>query len=155
MIQVYARNSAENKNFLAKSTLKLIDERLELLTNDLNDAEKGVETFKQSNDLTDVSSDASRFIQLADEADRELAALRTEIYALNSLETYFNQSSSGSFSTISSFNIQNPSLSGLILRFNQEVQKRNSLVRASGTGNPMLVEIDRQLLDLQNLILDR
>ncbi len=153
LIEVYAENSAENKNFLSKESLKLIDERLELLTTDLNLAEKGVEIYKQSNDLTDVSSDAARFVTLADEADRELASLRTEINMLNSLETSLNQSSELSFSSISSYNIQNPILSGSILAYNSAIQNRKNLISASGTGNPMLPEIERQLLDSKNNIL--
>ncbi|SFZ94014.1 capsular exopolysaccharide family [Flaviramulus basaltis] len=153
LINVYARKSAEHKNTLAKSTLKLIDERLELLTTDLDIAEKGVENYKQRNDLTNVSSDAARFIQMADEADRELVTLRTEINALNSLESSLSQSSAGSFSPISSFNIQNSILTSSIISYNEIIQKRRNLVSASGTGNPMLPEIDRQLSDAKNIIL--
>ena len=153
LIEVYAQNSADNKNFLAQSTLKLINERLELLTKDLNTAERGVENFKQRNDLTDVSSDASRFVGLADEVDVQLTDLRTEISTLNSLENSLNQSSGSSFSPISTYNIQSPVLTGSIFTYNTEVQNRKNLINASGTGNPMLPEIERQLTESKNLIL--
>ena len=152
LIDVYAKRSADHKNILAKSTLKLIDERLALLTSDLDSAERDIETYKQSNDLTDVSSDAARFVQLADEADRELTVLRKQISALNSLEASL-QSSTGSFSAISTFNIENSMLASSILNYNETVQKRKNLINATGTGNPMLPEIDRQLIDSKNLIL--
>lgn len=153
LIDVYAKSSAENKNFLSNATLKLIDERLELLTGELNVAEKGVENYKQSNDLINVESDASRFVSLADEVDRELAGLRSEINTLSTLENSIVQSSNQSFSPIASYNINSPVLSGSILAYNTEVQKRKNLISASGTGNPMLPEIDRQLIESRNLIL--
>lgn len=151
-IQVYAQSSAENKNFLAQSTLKLIDERLELLTSDLNIAEKDVETYKRSNDLINVESDASRFIGMADDLDVELTTLRTEINTLNALESSLNQSSD-TFSPISAYNIQSPMLLGAISTYNLEVQNRKNLISASGTGNPQLPEIDRRLLESKNIIL--
>jgi len=152
IIEVYARNSAINKNFLAKSTLKLIDERLELLTTDLNIVEKDVETYKRSNDLINVESDASRFVALADEVDAQLASIRSEINTLNTLETSLSQSSD-SFSPISAYNIQSPMLSGSIMAYNAEVQNRKNLLIASGSGNPQLQQIDRRLSESKNLIL--
>ncbi|GAA4816922.1 GumC family protein [Litoribaculum gwangyangense] len=153
LIEVYAKSSAENKNFLAQSTLKLIDERLDLLTGELNVAEKDVETYKQRNDLINVESDASRFVSLADEVERELAELRSEINTINALENSLIQSSDQSFSPISSYNINSSVLAGSILAYNTEVQRRKNLISASGIGNPMLPELDRQLIESKNLIL--
>lgn len=150
LIDVYAEQSAAHKNQLAKTTLEIIDERLDLLTSELGNTEKDVEVYKQSNQLTDVSSDAARFIQLADETDRELSALRAQINALSSLETSVAQSSNQT--SINSFNVQNPIIIGLISQYNEQLQKRQSLVRTTGSGNPQLAEIDRQLQDIKNTI---
>lgn len=150
LIDVYAKNSAEHKNVLSRATLKLIDERLDLLITDLDSAEKGVESYKQNNALTDVSSDASRFIQLADETDRQLAQLRTEISALEALESSLNQS--GNSNPITAYNINDVMLSNSIVNYNSALQKRNALVQSSGTGNPQLVEIDRELSENRSII---
>jgi tyrosine-protein kinase Etk/Wzc len=150
LIAVYARESAENKNRLAKTTLKIIDERLDLLTSELGSAEKDVEVYKQSNQLTDVSTDAARFMQLADATEGELTILRSQINALSSLESSVAQSNNQT--SINSFNVQNPIIIGLISQYNEQLQKRQSLVRATGSGNPQLGEIDRQLQDLKSAI---
>ncbi|MCB4798995.1 GumC family protein [Neotamlana laminarinivorans] len=154
LIEVYARNSAKHKNLLAESTLKLIDERLSLLTTDLNSAEKSVENYKQSNNLTNVEADASRFIQLADQVDRELVTLRTEINAINALDRTLVQSGSGNYTAISSYNIQNPALVAAIMNYNTVVQERVALVNATGIGNPMLGEIDKRLESSKRQILE-
>lgn len=151
LIEVYAQNSADSKNFLSNATLKLIDERLALLTEDLNAAEKDVETFKQSNDLTNVESDATRFIALADETERALSEVRNQINAINTLERSLSISS-GDFSPISAFNIQDPILTNAILAYNTEVQRRISIVNSTGIGNPMLPEIDSNLRQTKSLI---
>lgn len=149
LIDVYARESAAHKNKLAKTTLKIIDERLELLTNDLGDTEKDVEVYKQSNQLTDVTADAARFIQLADATEAELSLLRAQINALNSLESSLQSSN---LTSINSFNVQNAIIIGLIVQYNEQLQKRQTLVRATGAGNPLLGDIDRQLQDLKGSI---
>ncbi|GAA4976525.1 GumC family protein [Algibacter aquimarinus] len=152
IIQVYAQNSADNKNFLAKSTLKLIDERLELLTNDLNIVEEDVQNFKQRNNVINPESDASRYVGLADQVDVDLAGIRTEINALNALETNLN-SSSQTFAPISAVNIESPVLSSSILSYNNELQIRKSLINATGTGNPRLPEMDRKLSETRDFIM--
>ncbi|GAB1858096.1 polysaccharide biosynthesis tyrosine autokinase [Flavobacteriaceae bacterium MHTCC 0001] len=152
LIEVYAQNSADDKNFLAQATLKLIDERLELLSEDLNVAEKDVETYKQRNDLINVEADASRFVNMADEVTAKLNALRGKISTINSLESSLSQSSSSSFSPISSYNIDSPSLIGSIIAYNTEVQKRKNIISASGTGNPMLREMESQMLESKSMI---
>ncbi|MCB4809207.1 polysaccharide biosynthesis tyrosine autokinase [Tamlana sp. 62-3] len=154
LIEVYARNSAKHKNLLAESTLKLIDERLNLLTTDLNSAEESVENYKQSNNLTNVEADASRFIQLADQVDRELATLRTEINAIDALERTLGQTGGGNYTAISSYNIQNPALVAAIMNYNTVVQERVALVNATGIGNPMLGEIDKRLESSKRQILE-
>ena len=151
LIEVYAQNSADNKNFLAQATLKLIDERLELLTSDLTEAEKGVETFKQKNDVVNVESDATRFMGLADQLDTELVTLRGKISALTTLESSLVQDQS--YSPISSYNIDSPALVSAILAYNTEIQNRESLINATGSGNPMLPQIERQLQVNKNLII--
>lgn len=152
LIEVYASKSAEHKNALAKTTLELIDERLELLTGELTGVEKNVETYKQNNNLTNVSSDAARFIELAGEADRELTTVRMEINALSSLEDYMARANVGTPTVVSSYNINNASITNLISSYNQIVQRRKSLLRSTGEGNPLIVEIDRQLMDSRNAI---
>ena len=153
LIEVYARKSVEHQNTLASSTLELIDGRLGLLTGELSGVEKDVESYKQSNNLTDVSSDAERFVQLAGEADRALASIRADLDALNTLENNLEQSTTESFFVISSFSIQNPILLGLITQHNELQQNRKSLLRTTQAGNPLVIEIDKQLFDLRSTLL--
>ncbi|WP_111307949.1 GumC family protein [Confluentibacter sediminis] len=153
-IEVYARKSAENKNVLANTTLELVDQRLELLTGELGNAERDVEVFKRSNNLTNVEADASRFVTLADEASRELITVRAEIDAIKSLEMNVEQSNLESSSVVTSFNIQNPSLISLLSKYNEQLYSRKAMIRNTGQSNPLLVELDRQLRDMKTTILN-
>ncbi|CAH8293064.1 capsular exopolysaccharide synthesis family protein [Mariniflexile fucanivorans] len=152
LIEIYERKSTEHKNILANTTLSLIDGRLELLSGELSSVEKNVESYKKTNDLTDVSSDAARFIQLAGESDRELEAIKSQIDGINALENNLAQSSGDSYELITAIGYQNASLAGLISRYNELVQTRKSMLRTAGVGNPVVIEVSKQLLDLKNAI---
>ena len=152
LIDVYERKSTEHKNILANTTLNLIDERLDLLSGELSSVEKNVESFKRSNQLTDVQSDASRFIDLASQSDRELELIKQQIDDINALEDNLAQSSGDGFPLITAVGAQNAALAGSISRYNELVQTRKSMLRSAGVGNPVVVEISKQLADLKNAI---
>ncbi|WP_372753021.1 GumC family protein [Mariniflexile sp.] len=152
LIEVYERKSTEHKNILANTTLSLIDERLELLSGELSSVEENVETYKKENNLTDVSSDATRFIELAGQSDRELEVIKSQIDGINALETNLAQSSGDSYELITAIGFQNPSLTGLVSRYNELVQTRKSMLRSAGVGNPVVIETGKQLSDLKNAI---
>lgn len=152
LIEVYERKSTEHKNVLAKTTLNLIDERLDLLSEELSGVEKDVETYKKSNNLTDVNSDATRFIQLAGESDRELELVKTQISGINALESNISQTSGDSYEMITAVGSPNPSLTALISQYNQLVQTRKVKLRSGGAENPVVVGLTRQLSDLKSAI---
>jgi capsular exopolysaccharide synthesis family protein len=153
IIEVYAKQSAEHKNEISNSTLNIINDRLSLLTDELNSAEKDIENYKQNNALTDVGQDAARFIQLADQTDQQISGLSTQINAINSLESSLNAlSNPDTFTILSSFNIENPAITMAISAFNQALQKRKSTLQASGSGNPMIAVMDKELVDIKNAL---
>ncbi len=151
LIELYAQNSANDKNFLAQATLKLIDERLELLTEELNVVEGNIQDFKQNNEVIDVNSDAERYVGLADQIDGELLVLKSKIQSLDDLERSLIRSSD--FAPISSFNIDNAMLISSIIAYNTEVKKRQNTINASGAGNPIIPQIEKQLIGSKNLII--
>ena len=58
LVDVYNRYGVEDKNSGDKGALKFIDGRIELLTNEVNSAEKDIENYKTSQGITaDVSTD--------------------------------------------------------------------------------------------------
>ncbi|MBC8882971.1 hypothetical protein H9X57_04950 [Flavobacterium piscinae] len=59
LIQKYNEDAVADRNQIAKSTEKFINERLEIITNELEGVEKNAETFKRENRLTNLEEDAS------------------------------------------------------------------------------------------------
>jgi hypothetical protein len=60
MVEIYNEDAAEDKNFIAENTL-FIENRLKLIMQELDGVEQDVESFKESNQLTDIESEAKIF----------------------------------------------------------------------------------------------
>ena len=153
LIEIYAEESVKYQNQLAIGTIEIIDERLKLLTGEITDVEKNIATYKQDNDLTNISSDAAVYLQSAQEANRQLEKYQTQIDILNSIETYLQQNGSARL-VPSSLNIEDPTLSSLILQFNTTQQEKKGLLSTTPSDNPLVVNIDRNLLNLKVDILE-
>jgi len=154
LIKVYEQEGINYRNQLALKTISMIDERLQLLTGELTDVEKNVEQFKQKNDLTNVSSDAEILIQQASEYNSQLAEFETQIDVLNSIESYLRGSNGDNTMVPSSLNIQDPTLVGLISRFNDLQLQKRRMLETTPAGNPLVVDIQRQLTTLKSNILE-
>lgn len=153
LIEIYAEESVKYQNQLAISTIEIIDERLKLLTGEITDVEKDIATYKQENDLTNISSDAAVYLQSAQQANRQLEESQTQIDILNSIESYLSRSGEARL-VPSSLNIEDPTLSALIGQFNTQQLERKSLMRTTPADNPLVVNIDRSLTDLRVDILE-
>ncbi len=154
LIEIYAEESVKYQNQLAISTIEIIDERLKLLTGEITDVEKDIATYKQENDLTNISSDAAVYLQSAQAANRQLEEYQTQIDVLNSLENYLRQSGDEVRLVPSSLSLQDPTLTALISEFNSQQLEKKSLLRTTPADNPLVVNIDRTLTDLKVDILE-
>src|SRR5690606_4928087 len=151
LIEVYNREAIDDKNQIAENTVKFIDERLNFLVTELEDVEKDVEQYKRENQITDVGSEAQRYMQEASEYGRQLADYQTQISVLENMEAYM-QNASGDELVPSSMGIQDPTLVGLTSKYNELQLERQKLLRTVQPANPLVQSLDEQLANLRTNI---
>lgn len=154
LIQVYNKEAIEDKNLKAASTIDFLDERLKYLTEELTDVEKNVERYKRNNELTDVGTQASQYLEQASEYNSKLSEWSIQINILESIEEYMRSSNNQYKMVPSTLTIQDPTLSGLIGRFNELQLERERILRNAFPDNPLVKNIDEQLKDLRENIIE-
>ncbi|MDX5438048.1 MAG: capsular biosynthesis protein, partial [Pontibacter sp.] len=154
LIEVYNKEAVEDKNQIAANTIDFIDERLKFLTNELSEVEKDVESYKKQNELTDVSSEARLYLERASEYNKQLAELEIQIDVLSSIETYLKKQENQFELVPSTLTLQDPTLVGLIGKFNELQLERQRLLRTVKPGNPLVQNLDEQLGNLRVNILE-
>src|SRR5690606_5408545 len=82
LIEVANKEELEDKNRIAKNTIKFIDDRLKFLISDLTEVEKNVEDLKQQNHLTDVSSSAQMYLDKSGTYSQQLADAEIQLGVL-------------------------------------------------------------------------
>lgn len=153
LVELYDRESIEDKNYIASSTIAFLDERLRFITEELTNVEKDVENYKRQKEITNVNLQAQYYVDNASDYRRQLTEWSIQIDVLESIEAYIQQQGDNYELVPSSLSVQNPTLLGLITKFNEMQLERERILRTTLPSNPIVQNIDVQLTNLRTNIL--
>lgn len=153
LIEVYNKEGIEDKNSIAQNTIEFIDERLKYLGTELSNVEKGVESFKRKNEVADVSSQINQSLADVSDYNKQAISYGVQLDVLESISQYINTSGNQQQLIPSTLSAQDPTLSGLIIKFNELQLDRERMLRTAQADNPVVVSINEQLNNLRSSIL--
>ncbi|WP_316633663.1 polysaccharide biosynthesis tyrosine autokinase [uncultured Flavobacterium sp.] len=148
MIQIYNNDAAEDKKFISENTSNFITNRLVLITKELDGVEQNVESFKKSNKLTDVESEAKLFIEGSNEYDKKGVDTEIQLNVVSSLLEFMKKSSNSDLLP-SNIISDKGDVNGLISSYNQLVLDRNRILKSATTENPSVIKLDQQINSLK------
>ena len=143
LLEMYNRNTNNDKNEIAQKTAEFIDERIGIISKELGSTEANLETFKRDAGITDLTSEAQ--IALAGNAEYEKKSVenRTQISLVNDLRKYLR---GNEYEVLpSNVGLQDAALIGAIERYNEMLVERKRLLRTSTENNPAIVNLDTSI----------
>jgi len=149
LIEVYNKQASEEKNASAEKNIAFINQRLNSLSGELSNVEKGVEKFKQDNDVANINSQINQSLMDVSEYNKQIATYSAQIATLESIEKYVDQSGKMVPGTI---DIQDPVLSELITKYNTLLVDRERLLRTAQENNPIVQSRNSEITSLQENI---
>jgi tyrosine-protein kinase Etk/Wzc len=145
LITEYNSAAIVDKNIVASNTLNFIEERLQLIAGELSTVEKGVESYKSAEGITDLSSQAAVFLETVKENDDQLNQATIQLGIIQDLERYVNSKSTERGVAPSALTISDPILLGLVGKVSELELQRDQLSRTTTTNNPLLQSLDSQI----------
>ncbi|MGM8362803.1 GumC family protein [Flavobacterium sp. ARAG 55.4] len=149
MIEIYNENAEEDKNFISENTSKFIAGRLGLIAQELDGVEEDVESFKKSNQLTDIESEAKLFIEGSSEYDKKGVEVEIQLNVVSSLLDFIKKSTNSDLLPTNMIT-ENGDASGLISTYNQLVLDRNRILKSATIENPSVIKLDQQISSLKS-----
>ena len=143
LLEMYNRNTNNDKNEIAQKTAEFIDERISIISKELGSTEADLETFKRDAGITDLTSEAQ--IALAGNAEYEKKSVenRTQISLVNDLRKYLR---GNEYEVLpSNIGLQDAASAGAIDRYNQMLVERKRLLRTSTENNPTIINLDTSI----------
>src|SRR5690606_3179424 len=124
-----------------------IDERLAIISEDLSGIEGQKENFKRSNQIVDLESQASLALSKADENTKSVVTNSMQLDLVNSVLS----ATSGDQLLPSGLGLNSAAEAG-ITEYNSLLLTRNRLLKQATSENPSVVEMNKQLAALKNLV---
>jgi tyrosine-protein kinase Etk/Wzc len=153
LIQVYRQSNVDDNNRIADSSMAFIDSRLVVVGDQLTDIEKEIQSFKQKNEISDLSEQARALISSTTSYAKEVAQQEVQLNVIESLERYILDNAGNPRIVPASLVVQDPTLSGVVNQYNNLLMQRSRLLLGSTEDNPVVVNIDAQLKDLRQDLL--
>ncbi|MDF0718766.1 polysaccharide biosynthesis tyrosine autokinase [Kaistella sp. PBT33-4] len=152
VVAQYNAADLDNKREQSRVSLAFIDERLEVLTQDLGSIENEKEGYKRQNQITDLESQAQLSLQNANENTKELLGQATQLELVNSV---LNVASRGSREQLLPTNVGMPSgVDQAITQYNDLIITRNRTLKQATPSHPAIQDFNREISSLRSLIVD-
>ena len=143
LLEMYNRNTNNDKNEIAQKTAEFIDERIGIISKELGSTEADLETFKRDAGITDLSSAAQIALSGNAEYEKKQVENRTQISLVEDLKRYLSHSE---YEVLpSNVGLKDAALATQIDRYNEMLIERKRLLRTSTESNPAIVNLDTSI----------
>ncbi|MFV8465665.1 GumC family protein [Flavobacterium sp. LB1P62] len=145
----YNQDAVADKNFISENTSLFINNRLALITEELDGVEQNVQNFKSTNRLTDIETEAKLFIEGSGEYNKKVVETDIQLNVIASMLDFMKKSKK---SDLLPTNIiaGTGDASELVNSYNQLVLDRNRILKSATDANPSVIKMDEQLSSLKS-----
>jgi tyrosine-protein kinase Etk/Wzc len=154
LIIAYQQSANEEKDALARNTLLFVNERLNIVSHDLDSIEKKVQKYKSGNQAVDISTQGQLFLQNVNANDQKLGDVSTQIAVLDQVESFVKSKENSSGGIVpSTLGVNDPVLSQLIDKLYTSELEYSQLKKTVGENNPSLLAIADRINKIKPSIL--
>ena len=141
LLAAYQYSALTDKNLEATNTIKFIDERLRLITGELNDVEQNVELYKRAENITDLSQEGNMFLSGVNANDTKINDVDVQLGMLNGVDNYLKNSQTG----LAPASISDPLLADLLHKLSELQTQQEKYSRSMQPDNPFLKGLNTQI----------
>jgi len=150
LIEEYQKADIINKNIIANNTIAFIDERLQLVGQELTGVEKDIAGYKRTNQLTSsLEEQSALLVNNANSSTTEMYGKEVQLQILNSLENYVKQNRDIPGALV----VTNPQVSGSLERYNTLYAEKMKLSLTSTEDFPYVQVLNKQIELAKNNLL--
>lgn len=152
-IELYNQNAVVDKNIMASSTAEFVDARLRLIEKELLDAEVEIERYKEKHGIVDLETEAKLYLEEGAEYKKQVAEIETQINLVNYVADFIRDDARSNMLVPANLGIEDVALVHLIDEYNQLVMKKLRVRRTATSDNPVIEQLDAQLVVLRENII--
>ena len=154
LIFEYNKEAIQDKNEVALSTARFIDERLAIINEELDTVEVGIEEFKEDNSLTDIEAEGKLILENASDYRRREQELATQLAIAQSMLSYLSDPDLNSEYLPVNVGLEGETVNTQINSYNELVLERNRVLEGATNLNPLVSRLNSQIEQLKSSIIN-
>jgi capsular exopolysaccharide synthesis family protein len=153
LVKLYNQKAVAEKNYVATNTIHFINDRLSIISGELESAEKDVEIYKRSRGLTDIQAEAGLFLNVQSEYTKQISEKEVQLSILRSIKDFIVSPDNSGNIAPANVGLTDPTVLTLIQKYNEEIFAKNKTTIGMTANNPVLKEFDERIALLkENLV---
>ncbi|MCH5218044.1 MAG: polysaccharide biosynthesis tyrosine autokinase [Muribaculaceae bacterium] len=153
LIGVYNENWIRDKNQIAVSTSNFINERLNVIEDELGHVDSDISSYKSENAIPDLSAAAHSYLAESQDLSQQLLALNNQLQMTRYIKGYLNSDGSNDKALPTNTGVENLDIQSQIGEYNAKLLERNALVAKSSEKNPLVQNMDHDLDAMRSAII--
>lgn len=153
LVESYNNDAISDKNSESKKTKDFIDERIQIIANELGQVENQKERFKSANQITDLVTEAKINLETSAEVGVKQLEIESQLELTDALIGYMGKQGIGQVLP-ANIGLNNTSATANISSYNQLVLERSRLLENATPQNPLIVDLTKQIASVKSSVLE-
>jgi capsular exopolysaccharide synthesis family protein len=151
LVSAYNRDAILDKNQVSKKTKDFIEERLEIVGEDLSSINNELKDFKAKNKITNVKAESVLVLESLAKNNSKIVETSIQLSLVKALNTALLKSNHNEESILAvNLGLEDKSIPQLIIEYNKLIIAKKKLLRTAGELNPQVVNITEKIKGLKS-----
>ena len=150
LIEKYNNDVINDKEEIIQITSDFISNRLEVVSQELEQVDLTAENMKKNNRLSDLGAQSSIFLQSEKENEAKLIATSNQIQLVDYMEDYLKDNNANGDLLPANVGIADNGVAQLTRSHNELVLQRNRILKNSSEKNPTVINLDNEIRSLKD-----
>ncbi|MFT3682719.1 MAG: hypothetical protein QM791_20850 [Ferruginibacter sp.] len=153
IINIYGTSTIDYKSRIYEKSERFLDERLQLVSEELNKVEKNLQAFKTSEGIVDLSSEGEVYLNQLKQTDRTIAEIDIKLDVLSQVNSYVTKRNNSNDSVPATLGLDDPVLITLLGQLYQTETELKRTKTLTGAKNPAIEVLEDNLRKLRPSII--
>ncbi len=153
-IEAYNQAAIKDKNKLASNTLAFVEDRLKLVTGELENVEGELQQYRTRNNIVNISAQGQQFLESVGYNDKKMGELNIQLSALEQVEKYVASKNDKGGIVPSTFGIGDPVLNELLQKLYNAEMQYEKMKTTTAENDPVMIALVDQINKLRPSILE-
>ncbi|MBK8966194.1 MAG: polysaccharide biosynthesis tyrosine autokinase [Saprospiraceae bacterium] len=154
LMDEYNANSIAIKNKAFESTIDMVNERIDMIAQNLSSTERNLQAYRQNFGIIELGAEGTQLMAEMSNYNKEVTANEVQLEILSTVEDFLAKNRNNFEFVPTNLSLNNLTLTNQLERFNQLLIEHNRLLSEMGPEHPTLLLNKKELANLRQTIID-